>query len=105
VPAAGAARSAGPGHDTPGCPVAPTVLTVSDVPADEGFWATTSTSAVVWVQLVGDGESSIEIVADASVAIIGAVGNPASIGPIESDPRIAGGRWVVRVDFADITEG
>jgi RNA polymerase sigma factor (sigma-70 family) len=87
-----------------GCPVAPTVLTVTDVPADEGFWATT-TDADVWVQLVGDGESPIEIVAGAPVTISGATGDPTSIGPIASDPRIAGGAWVVQVDFAAITEG
>jgi hypothetical protein len=86
-----------------GCPGAPTVLTVTDVPADEGFWATTSTGADVWVQLVGHGESPIEIVAGSPVAVSGATGDPASIGTIASD-RIAGGGWLLLVDFADLTE-
>jgi RNA polymerase sigma factor (sigma-70 family) len=89
----------------PGCPIAATTLAVTDVPADEAFWATTANGANVWVQLVGHGESPINIVAGAHVAISGTTADPASIGSIATDPRIATGGWVLHVDYTNITPG
>jgi hypothetical protein len=39
------------------------------------------------------------------VTISGTIADPASIGTIAADPRLAAGGWVVDVDYTNITLG
>ena len=84
------------------CPFAPTALTVTAVPADEGFWAETADGREVWVQLVGDGESPVDIDAGTVVTVTGTVGSPEGLGPVATDPRVHANGYVAQVAFADV---
>lgn len=87
-----------------GCAFAPTAVTVVEVPADEGFWAETATGRAVWVQLVGDGESPIEIVAGVQLVIGGVVADPAASPPPPED-RLGRDGHHVQVGYDQITTG
>lgn len=76
-----------------GCPIAPSRVTVSDVPADEGFWATTTAGQSIWIHLVGQGESEVQITAGEQITIRGVIrrapNDPARMGmPADDDPRL-----------------
>jgi RNA polymerase sigma factor (sigma-70 family) len=85
-----------------GCPIAPTHLTVTDVPADEGFWAQSASGLEVWVQLTGEGESPVDVQPGASLLVAGTVSDPAAAGPMASDPRVARLGYVVVSSYADV---
>lgn len=87
-----------------GCPIAPTTLTATAVPDDEGFWAQTDAAQPVWVQLIGEGESPIDIVAGARLVVTGMISEPAA-GPIAVDPRIGNAGYILQVAFTDIAAG
>lgn len=84
------------------CPFGPTTLTVTDVPADEGFWAETATADDVWVQLTGDGESPVDIAAGRAVVVVGTVADPAGAGPVASDPRVLAAGYILQVRYSDV---
>jgi hypothetical protein len=80
----------------------PTHLTVTDVPADEGFWAQSASGLEVWVQLTGEGESPVDVQPGASLLVAGTVSDPAAAGPMASDPRVARLGYVVVSSYADV---
>jgi len=84
----------------PGCVFAPTVVTVVEVPADEGFWAETATGLAVWVQLVGVGESPSQVVAGARLIIEGVIADPVAVRP--STGPLADDSHHVQVGFDQI---
>jgi hypothetical protein len=59
--AAGTADPAAALAGLSGQPVTGSAVQVLSVPADEGFWAGTSDTARVWVQLTGDSESTYQV--------------------------------------------
>jgi hypothetical protein len=59
-----------------GCSFAPTTITVTDVPEDEGFTATTTAGQQVWVFLVGIGESPIDIQPGRALTVAGRTAVP-----------------------------
>jgi RNA polymerase sigma factor (sigma-70 family) len=90
-----------------GCPIAPTILTATDVPADEGFWATTTAQQTVWIHLVGRGESPIDVDPGHQLSVTGRIAtprtDPAQMGlPVEGDPRAAAIPFYLRVAYADV---
>lgn len=85
-----------------GCPIAATTLTATDVPADEGFWATTSAGTVVWVQLFGPGESPVTIIPGTSIVVTGTISDPAAAGVAGGDPRIDDAGFILEVPFTSI---
>jgi len=85
-----------------GCAIAPTNLVVTSVPADEGFWAETDAGQVVWVQLVGVGESAAEIVAGTRIVVSGSVAEPLAAGPLASDPVLIDAGFVLEVPFEEV---
>jgi RNA polymerase sigma factor (sigma-70 family) len=93
------------GEAVAGCPVAPTAVTAIEVPADEGFWAQTSSGAVVWVQLVGEGESAVDVVPGAALVVAGTLRAPDPTDPIAAEPRVAATGYVLDVAFGGIAAG
>ncbi|MGI9030735.1 MAG: sigma-70 family RNA polymerase sigma factor [Ilumatobacteraceae bacterium] len=85
-----------------GCSFAPSTVTVVDVPADEGFWVATAAGRSVWVELVGDGESPIGVVAGAELTITGVLGDPA-VAPPPIDDALGDLAHVVQVGYDEIT--
>lgn len=85
-----------------GCPFAPTTLTAIDVPADEGFWAQTSTGQVLWVQLDGTDESPVSITPEMSLVVLGTIGDPSAAGSYAADPRIANIGYILLVAYDDV---
>jgi hypothetical protein len=85
--------------------VAPTAVTAIEVPADEGFWAQTSSGAVVWVQLVGEGESAVDVVPGAALVVAGTLRAPDPTDPIAAEPRVAATGYVLDVAFGGIAAG
>ena len=91
-----------------GCPFAPTTLTVTDVSADEGFWATTANQQVVWIHLVGPGESPVQIVPGQQLSVAGQISaarsQPGQMGlPAAGDPRAAGLQYYLEVAYTDVS--
>lgn len=85
-----------------GCSFAPSTVTVVDVPADEGFWVETAAGRSIWVELVGDGESPVSVVAGAQLTITGVLGDPA-VAPPPLDDGLGGLADVVQVGYDEIT--
>ncbi|MGI9051415.1 MAG: RNA polymerase sigma factor [Ilumatobacteraceae bacterium] len=67
-----------------GCAFTSTVLTAIEVPVDEGFWAATATQQLVWVRLVGQGESPVAVEPGQRVAVAGVIAAP------PADPNVLG---------------
>lgn len=86
-----------------GCPVAATTLTATDVPADEGFWAQTVSGQPVWVQMIGEGESPVEIAPGTPLVLVGTISDPAGAGPVALDPRITEVGFILQAAYADVT--
>lgn len=85
-----------------GCAIAPTNLVVTSVPADEGFWAQTDAGQVVWVRLVGGGESAVQVVAGSRVVVTGSVAEPLAAGPAATDPRLIDAGFFLEVPFGEV---
>jgi len=94
-----------PADLAPGCPFAPTTVTVIEVPDDEGFWVRTAGGGEVWVHLVGAGESPVTIEPGMALTVVGTVGDPSAVGPVSSDPRLQAGGLIVEVAFPNATPG
>jgi len=86
-----------------GCPIAPTAVTVTDVPFDEGFWVQTDTGTTVFVQLIGEGESAISIEPGTPLTVAGTLRTRPVDGPITSDPRLATVAYILEVPFDAVT--
>lgn len=94
-----------PPRDVIGCPIAPTNVTVIDVPTDEGFWAETSTQQRVWVQLMGSGESPVDIDDGTRLIVAGVVTEPRATGRASRDARITQAGYMLQVRFEDVKAG
>ena len=88
-----------------GCPIAPAALIVTDVPADEGFWAETTSAQPIRVQLDGDGESPVDIVVGAAITVTGTLQPSTAAGSPSADPRAATMGYVLLVPFDAIAAG
>jgi len=88
-----------------GCPIGDTVVVAVEVPADEGFWGQTSDGQTIWVHLVGDGESPVEIVPGTALTISGTVA-PADPGdPITTDPRVEATGRILETPYDAVRPG
>lgn len=91
-----------------GCSFAPTVITPTDIAADEGFWAATATDQIIWVALIGSGESPFDIVAGQPVQIVGTIvaapDDPAQIdAPDDAQSRLTQAGYFINVNFDDLS--
>ena len=91
-----------------GCPFAPTTLTVTEVTADEGFWATTATQELIWIHLVGQGESPFDIEPGQQLSVAGRISapqtQPTEMGlPAEGHPRAAALAYYVEVAYSAVS--
>ncbi len=88
-----------------GCPFATTVVTVTDVPADEGFWASFAPARDVWVHLVGAGESPADIEPGQRLSLNGVIAappaDPTTVG-LPDDARAARQQFYLEVRYADV---
>ena len=87
-----------------GCPIAPTSLSVVEVPADEGFWAETATGARCGCNWRALGESPLDVDVADVVVVVGVVTEAAALGSAANGP-IADAGFFVEVDYQDITPG
>lgn len=91
--------------DVIGCPIAPTTITVINVPTDEGFWARTAAQRDVWVQLIGPGESSVTIEDGRRLGVVGVIADPVATGKPSRDARIREAGYILRVRYGDVAAG
>jgi hypothetical protein len=88
-----------------GCDIAATSFTVSDVPADEGFWARDATGAFVWIQLAGAGESPFDITPGTTITATGTPTDPAGLPDIAADRRTVARGFFLTVRYEDLDTG
>lgn len=94
--------------DQVGCAFAGAGLVVHDVPADEGFWARPQGArGLVWVRLVGEGESPVDVVDRARLVVAGTIeAPPTTPGAVGLDAeglgRIERRGYYLEVRFTDI---
>ena len=94
--------------DQVGCPFAGAGLVVHDVPADEGFWARLRGGrGLVWVRLVGEGESPVDVIDRARLVVSGTIEAPPSTpGALGLDAdgldRVERRGYYLEVRFTDI---
>lgn len=92
-------------RDAIGCPIAPTAVTVVDVPTDEGFWVETEAQQLVWVQLRGRGESPVEIEDGNRLVVVGVITDPVATGKRSRDDRIMEAGYILQVRYGDVAAG
>ena len=87
-----------------GCAVPSVAVTAIDVATDEGFMAQTAQGQQLWVQLVGVGESPVDVDTAMQATIAGTI-TAATPDDGPSDERVRDMGWFVSVDYGDITVG
>jgi RNA polymerase sigma factor (sigma-70 family) len=85
-----------------GCPFTATRLTVLDVPAEEGFWA--AGQQPVWVALVGEGESPIDVEPGQTVTVSGLIAAPVAEATVADGQPGALYSLEVRFDQLSLTD-
>lgn len=88
-----------------GCPVATSTLTATAVSHDEGFWAQTTTGQLIWVQLVGDGESPIHITDGLTLNVAGTAADPTAAPAVANDERVRRAGFILQASYDAVTPG
>jgi RNA polymerase sigma factor (sigma-70 family) len=88
-----------------GCPVGPTNVTATAVTRDEGFWAETATGQQIWVQLVGDGESPIDITEGITLTVFGTIADPTAAPLVADDERVGHAGFILLVPYDAVSGG